>query len=333
MREDIWPSLSSQIESVSDSRPRPRAALNGRVEGLWIERWCTRGHFTLKSWAFLYSNSLICVFHDVCNRHCLCVYFVVVCVCLYNESPVKLSVGQRCSMRAAWQVSSNRLPLAELWQNNSAVTDSQTYSVSIIKLFIFSLCVSAAPLPRFLLLHLCHPHFCICVANWHALKGKKTTSCRFYFSLTPFIRCCRVKLAWLNCFEMRLAGLRKALKIGASQPDVSVLCLQGGRAKVVCGVSSLVRILHQCTQFISICKPSLFLLSSRCRSSFPCNHQWQWGLSLTSIRHLTPFQTTVMWLISSPCYLVYQSVHEATLSCKLAVLTDWTVNPNRLHTV
>lgn len=58
-------------------------------------------------------------------------------------------------------------------------------------------------------------------------------------------------------------------------------------------------------------------------------------LSISFIRYSTSVQTTAMGPFCSLCYSysVYQSVYRAVVSCKSMVLTDWTVNLIRLHTV
>lgn len=60
----------------------------------------------------------------------------------------------------------------------------------------------------------------------------------------------------------------KAAYVLLVEPPLSSLLLfcfpQSGWATVVCGVGPLVWILHQRTQFISICKLSLLLYLSQC---------------------------------------------------------------------
>lgn len=138
--------------------------------------------------------------------------YVCVCALVYNESQAKWQwvwVLQYDSSLAGVQQQQQTASGCKLWQTNIAVTDSQTYAVTVIKqcLFFSHFSVSARPSSSPLSFS-----FCICVANWPALKGKKTMSCRvlptdsgirfkFKFACKDVLKRIKVKLwglVWVN---------------------------------------------------------------------------------------------------------------------------------------
>lgn len=162
---------------------------------------------------------------------------------------------------------------------------SCTLSLSLNTVYFLSHFVSC-PAPVLLFLSpLLHFSSSFSVANWPALKGKQMTSwCCFSFNhnvLSQFqssdvasqaLHLHGKILAWMSfaCLKKwnwTLDSLNRKSRClvqwqATTEHYATVLSLQSGWPKVVCGIGSFVWILHQCTQFISICKLNLFLCLS-----------------------------------------------------------------------